>query len=350
MGANSGSSPCDLAEGSNSGTNLRDLAERVNSGTNLRDLSERANSSTDLGDLTDRVNSGTNLGVGLGDPEANPSGASSGPPSPVDARVLRDLEVTKADHDLNTAVTERSLVIRERYNIPVEYGFHVPRSGQRPYSSNAPGVKILSRSHKSRHDEGGSRSHSKGKEPAEPIEEPKTLGDSTKEDAPPVFHRPRSMKDLFKTKVYKDDAGYYALHMSNLAHQDPEKEMQPRWEGLKNSTKVWNDPSAVEEFKRGLLHPQLAWEPYTLPSEVLLARAAKEMVMEIDALKSEGGPKAVAKAEKRASELEKELEKTKCERDEALQRLEASNKELNEVRSNLFEIQRLLQEALVKAR
>ncbi|RRT35767.1 hypothetical protein B296_00043604 [Ensete ventricosum] len=81
---------------------------------------------------------------------------------------------------------------------------------------------------------------------------------------------------------------------------------------------------AAEEFERGLLHPQLARELYTLPSEVLLARAAKEMVLE--------------------------LEKTKQEQDEALQRLEASLKKLSEVRSNLAEIQRLLKEARVRAR
>ncbi|RRT72764.1 hypothetical protein B296_00011347 [Ensete ventricosum] len=107
-----------------------------------------------------------------------------------------------------------------------------------------------------------------------------------------------------------------------MGHQDPDKEMKARWRGLKNSTKVWNE--------RGLLHPQLTRELYTLPAEVLLARAAKEMVL------------AVAKAEERASELEQELEKIKRERDKALQRLEASEKESNEVRSNLAEIQRLL--------
>ncbi|RWW57647.1 hypothetical protein BHE74_00035546 [Ensete ventricosum] len=124
------------------------------------------------------------------------------------------------------------------------------------------------------------------------------------EDVSLVFHRPRSMKDLFKTTIYKDDACYYALHM----------------------------------FERGLLHPQLAWELYTLPSEVLLARVARVLTIV-----------AIAKVEGRASELERELEKTKRERDEALQRLEASDKELNKVRSNLSEIQRLLKEAQVKA-
>ncbi|RWW16702.1 hypothetical protein GW17_00019390, partial [Ensete ventricosum] len=70
---------------------------------------------------------------------------------------------------------------------------------------------------------------------------------------------------------------------------------------------------------------------------------------ELDALKSGGGPEAIAKAEERDSELEQEHKKTKRERDEALQRLKASKKKLNEVRSNLAEIQRLLKEALVRA-
>ncbi|RRT44303.1 hypothetical protein B296_00020060 [Ensete ventricosum] len=87
----------------------------------------------------------------------------------------------------------------------------------------------------------------------------------------PVHERPRSMKDLFKTKVYKGDQGYYALLMSNLGHQDPEKELPARWAGLKNSTKVWHTSSAAEEYEREILHPQLARELYTLPSEVLMA-------------------------------------------------------------------------------
>ncbi|RWW06760.1 hypothetical protein GW17_00029879 [Ensete ventricosum] len=168
-------------------------------------------------------------------------------------------------------------------------------------------VKILSRRHKSRHDEGGSRSHSKGKEPTTPVEGLEMPVESAEEAALPVFHHPRSMKDLYGMKVQKDDARYYALYMSDLAHQDPNKEMQVRWEKLKNSTKIWNDPSAAEEFERGLMHPKL---------------------QEI-ALKSGGGPEAVAAAEERAFELEKELERTKHERDEALQWLITSAKKLN---------------------
>ncbi|RZS22014.1 hypothetical protein BHM03_00054735 [Ensete ventricosum] len=147
----------DLVERVNSGTNPRDLTERVNSSTNPGDLAEKVNSGTNPGDLAERVNSGTNPGdlvekghlfpgVGgseLGDPEASSSGASSGPPSPVDARVLRDLKVMKVDHDLDTAVIEGSLaVIRGRYSISAEYGLHVPRPGQRPCSSDAPDICI----------------------------------------------------------------------------------------------------------------------------------------------------------------------------------------------------------------
>ncbi|RWW32784.1 hypothetical protein GW17_00002541 [Ensete ventricosum] len=77
------------------------------------------------------------------DPEVSSSGASSGPPSPVDARVLKDLEVMKSDHDLDTAVTEGSLaVIREWYSIPIEYGLHILQPGQRPYSLDATGMCI----------------------------------------------------------------------------------------------------------------------------------------------------------------------------------------------------------------
>ncbi|RRT31912.1 hypothetical protein B296_00054504, partial [Ensete ventricosum] len=195
-------------------------------------------------------------------------------------------------------------------------------------------VKVLTRRHKSCLGEGESRSRSKGKEPAAPSEEPETPTGSKEGGASPAHHRPRSMKDLFKTKVHKDDAGYYTLLMSDLGHQDPEKEMKARWKGLKNSTKVWNNSSATEEFERGLLHPQLARELYTLSSEVLMARAAKEMVL----------------AERRASELQEKLEKTRRERDEALRRHEASEKELHEVQSNLAEAYRLLKEARVRAR
>ncbi|RZR91344.1 hypothetical protein BHM03_00019442, partial [Ensete ventricosum] len=395
---NSGTNPRDLAERMSSGTNPKDLAERVSSGTNLGDLAERVNLGTNPGDLAERVASGTNPrdlakrglafryffeqvgmtssdssssvrvisspgsgGVSLGDPEASPSGASSGPPSPVDARALRDLEVMKVDHDLDTTVTEGSLAaIRERYSIPTEYRLHVSQPGQHPYISDTPdmcvsvdaleadlrfplhplieeclrwwrisptqlapnswrylveflgecrGAEIILtrdlfmayfRLYKSRGGYyltaqvgfrvSGAPSNNKGWKsryffvsgpvwgfkldwsahpignapptyprrnsswsPVAPAEEPESLVESDEGDASPVHHHPRSMKELFKTKVHKDDAEYYALHMSDLGHQDPDK-MKARWGGggrLKNSPKVGNDSSATEEFEGG---------------------------------------------------------------------------------------------------
>ncbi|RWW37502.1 hypothetical protein BHE74_00057378 [Ensete ventricosum] len=76
----------------------------------------------------------------------------------------------------------------------------------------------------------------------------------------------------------------------------------------------------------------------------------KQLQEELDALKSKGGPEAVAEAEGRASELREELEKTKRERDEELLRREASEKELQEVRSHLGDAQQLLREARTRAR
>ncbi|RWW38099.1 hypothetical protein BHE74_00056698, partial [Ensete ventricosum] len=211
-------------------------------------------------------------------------------------------------------------------------------------------TKVLTRKHKSHVDEGGSRSRSKGKEPAASPERPEAPAESEEGAASPVHERPRSMKDLFKTKA--------------------------RWAGLKNSTKVWNNSSAAEEYGRGLLHPQLARELYTLPSEVLMARATKEMVLgqhfqmalvdrvhdagrlitfmdyrvkqlqeELDALKSRGGPEAVAEAKERASRLREELEKIKGEKVEELLRREASEKELQAIRGHLGDAQQLLKEA-----
>ncbi|RRT32372.1 hypothetical protein B296_00055092 [Ensete ventricosum] len=139
-------------------------------------------------------------------------------------------------------------------------------------------VKVLMRRHKSRPSEGESRSRSKGKEPTAPSKEPEAPVESEEGGASPAHERPRSMNDLFKTKVHKSDAGYFVLLMSDLGHQDPEKEMKAKWKGRKNSMKVWNYSSTAEEFERGLLHPQLARELYTLPLQVLMARAAKEMV------------------------------------------------------------------------
>ncbi|RWW50392.1 hypothetical protein BHE74_00043356, partial [Ensete ventricosum] len=157
----SGTNPVDLVEEPISDTNLGDLAEKVTSGTNPRDLAEKVTSGTNPGDLAEGLFASQSIfeqvemtssdssssvrvisspgsgGVSQSDPEASSSGESSGPLSSIDSRVL---EVMKADHDLDMAVTVGTLaMIRERYSIPTEYGLHVPQPGQRPFNSDAPG-------------------------------------------------------------------------------------------------------------------------------------------------------------------------------------------------------------------
>ncbi|RZS22200.1 hypothetical protein BHM03_00054932 [Ensete ventricosum] len=76
----------------------------------------------------------------------------------------------------------------------------------------------------------------------------------------------------------------------------------------------------------------------------------KQLQEELDALKSRGGPEAVAEAEKRASELREELEKIKRDKAEELLRREASEKELQEIRGHLGDAQQLLREARTRGR
>ncbi|RWW70362.1 hypothetical protein BHE74_00021963 [Ensete ventricosum] len=121
--------------------------------------------------------------------------------------------------------------------------------------------------------------------------------------------------------------------------------MQARWEKLKNSTKIWNDPSArgvrkgtsTSAVGEGTIHAPIGGAscpshqgdgaepacPYGVvrSSLTFMDYHITSLQQDIDALKSGWGPKAVATAEERASKLEKELEKIKRERDEALQQL-----------------------------
>ncbi|RWW62274.1 hypothetical protein BHE74_00030606 [Ensete ventricosum] len=49
--------------------------------------------------------------------------------------------------------------------------------------------------------------------------------------------------------------------------------------GTMSSPQVWDDPLAASEFGRRVLHPQLVKELYALSSEVLMAKAAKQIML-----------------------------------------------------------------------
>ncbi|RRT65598.1 hypothetical protein B296_00012403 [Ensete ventricosum] len=62
---------------------------------------------------------------------------------------------------------------------------------------------------------------------------------------------------------------------------------------LSYQTRVWDDPEVALEFDRGVLHPTLAKDLYTLPSEVLIAQATKQIMLN-ESLKAELPGKSVA--------------------------------------------------------
>ncbi|RRT48715.1 hypothetical protein B296_00041952 [Ensete ventricosum] len=167
-------------------------------------------------------------------------------------------------------------------------------------------------------------------EPVASVEEPEGQAESLVEAGMSVFVRPRSMKDLCGTKVRKDDVGYYALYMSDLAQQDPNKEMRARWENLRNYSKMTLFDRVHDAGRL------ITFMDYRI----------NNLLQKIETLKAGGGPEVVAVAEERVAELEK----TQQERTKALQRLESSHKESNEVRGDLSEARKQLKEARVRAR
>ncbi|RWW56774.1 hypothetical protein BHE74_00036484 [Ensete ventricosum] len=125
------------------------------------------------------------------------------------------------------------------------------------------------RKHKSRHDEGSSRATARGKEPVA----------LTEEDSFPVYRRPKLMKDLCGTRVCMDDEGSYVLQMADWTPKDPAAAMRARWPNLSYTAKVWDDSQVASKFGRGVLHPTLAKDLYTLPSEILMAQATKQIAL-----------------------------------------------------------------------
>ncbi|RWW67799.1 hypothetical protein BHE74_00024728 [Ensete ventricosum] len=70
--------------------------------------------------------------------------------------------------------------------------------------------------HKSHCGEGSSRAPSRDKKSTVSSEEP----------APRIYRRPKSMKDLCRIAICKNDEGYNVLHMVDLSPKDPDSEMQ----------------------------------------------------------------------------------------------------------------------------
>ncbi|RRT75679.1 hypothetical protein B296_00025043 [Ensete ventricosum] len=121
---------------------------------------------------------------------------------------------------------------------------------------------------------------------------------------PLTYRQSKSMKELCGTMVCKDDEAHYALYMIDLPPRNLHSGIRAQWPNLKSSPQVWDDPQATSEFGRGILHPQLVKELYALLSEVLMAKAAKQIMLkahdnllkavkEIEVLKTELPTKSI---------------------------------------------------------
>ncbi|RRT33006.1 hypothetical protein B296_00048424 [Ensete ventricosum] len=278
----------------------------------------------------------------------------------------------KADHDLDTAVTEGSLaVIRERYNIPAEYGLHVPEPRQRPFSSDAPDMCISVDAL-----EVGLRF------PLHPLIEEclKWWRISPNQVAPNSWRRLLS----YRPSRFPGQRG--AFQQPRLKISLPFRE----WSGLGfrldwSAHPIDNAPVLIQ----GGIHPgqQTKRNPFlfmrdqgndrALAGQGGLNPASRDRMdlgelrempkvssgkapstrtvaptREVDTSLARETPKASSKRSIDASteQVDDPAWRPKKEWDEVLQQFEAFEKELIEVRSNLAEIQRLLKEARVSAR
>ncbi|RWV83964.1 hypothetical protein GW17_00054365 [Ensete ventricosum] len=294
---NSGINLRDLAEWVNSDTNLEDLAKNVNSGTNLRDLAERANSGTNLGDLTERVNSGTNL-------------KDSAKIFFFAFNVIGHFKVSGAPSNNKGWKAHYLFISDPSWGLDSIGRYRMDLSDLRGMSKVSGGKLPTARAAAPTREVGGTP----------PTEAPRSSSerpsDASVQQIEDLAWRHKKVKIL--SRRHKS---HYEVGKAEELDEDLEQSVDCA--GVRKGTSAF----AIGE---GTVHA---------PSE-----------QEIDALKSGGGPEAVAATEERASELEKELDKTKRERDEALQRLEISGKELNEAQGDLYEAQRQLKEAWVRAR
>ncbi|RRT74963.1 hypothetical protein B296_00020713 [Ensete ventricosum] len=291
-------------------------------------------------------------GTSLGNLKANTSGSSSGVPSPIDAKSLRNLDVMKACHDIDSIVTEESLdAIQQCYSILGEYALRAPLPKQHPYNPSSSELSIsvdaleaglrfslhplieeclgwwrISSSQDAedvyretyfstpsyqfttggRGGSCGTRIDSDSGCDPEKVYKESTV--SSEELAPHVYQRPKSMKDLCRTAIRKNDEGYNVLHMVDLSSKDLDSEKQA------------DGQTCRIQRKYGMT----------------LGRCDPEQVAAVEQWASA--------AEQQDVNLQTNNGKLMAQLVEVTQRMELSNKELNDVRADLTDAQRQLKE------
>ncbi|THU56153.1 hypothetical protein C4D60_Mb11t14250 [Musa balbisiana] len=217
---------------------------------------------------------------------------------------------------------------------------------------------------------------------------------STSGEAP----RQPSIRELCRLSTGGEDEPYQTRVMGDLPRGEASDPLVARWEGLTRGSRVWADGDSAAGFVRGGLHPDIARDLYTLPSEVLLSRSAKSLLWvsvippvclhgnhyavalmdhvrdagrvvailggrnadlrrQLDEVRTRGAPEAVATAEQRASDLDAEVTRLRSklkaseERNMELQtHLKAFVAEARSARGDSLELIRRLEEARAEAR
>uniref|UniRef100_A0A804IR71 Uncharacterized protein n=1 Tax=Musa acuminata subsp. malaccensis TaxID=214687 RepID=A0A804IR71_MUSAM len=90
--------------------------------------------------------------------------------------------------------------------------------------------------------------------------------------------REPSIRELCRLQARGEDELYQARAMGDLSPGEPSDLLTARWEGLSRGNRVWANGDSAAGFVRGGLHPDIARDLYTLPSEVLLVRSAKSLL------------------------------------------------------------------------
>ena len=90
--------------------------------------------------------------------------------------------------------------------------------------------------------------------------------------------REPSIRDLCRLPAGPPNDFYHARLMGELSEGQPSDRLVARWGGLTRGTWVWADGETAAAFVRGGLHPDLAREMYTLPSDVLLGKSVKSLL------------------------------------------------------------------------
>lgn len=100
----------------------------------------------------------------------------------------------------------------------------------------------------------------------------------TSRDAAVEAPRGPSVRDLCRLPTWREDEPYQMRVVGSLPRGEASDPLVARWQGLTRGSRVWAEGDSAVEFVRGGLHPDIARDLYTLPSEVLLGKSAKSLL------------------------------------------------------------------------